>query len=199
MRAHAGGVIATGVIMLRNIVITLSLFFAGFVQAAAETSLYEDLLSLEFMNEQFESKVTETGIDLDSKDKIQVTEEISVSKIHINLEGPFPIPEGTTLDQAMNFNIDSIIRTTELNKDYPKKDRIAEGIGAVKVNVNGLEVGYIEYQVPSMNMAKFRRAIIVKDKKMYGFTLAYFDPSVDVKRGKVFDALIIMAVNSGKL
>lgn len=185
--------------MLRKVITTSLLLLSCFVNAGEDTTLFEDLIVLDFMRDKFEYKVTETGIDFDSKDKIQVTDEISVSKVHINLEGPFPIPKGTTLDQAMSFNIDSILKTTQLNKDYPKKDRVAEGIGAVKVDVNGLEVGYIEYQVPPMNMAKFRRAVIVKDEKMYGFTLAFFDPSVDVKRGMVFDMLVIAAVNSGKL
>lgn len=173
--------------MLKSIIITLSFLLSGFANAGEKATLFEDLIALDFMKEQFESKVTETGIDFDSKDKIQVTDEISVSRIHINLEGPLPIPKGTTLDQAMSFNIDSIIKTTQLNKDYPTNDRVAEGVGAVKVNVNGLEAGYIEYQVPPMNMAKFRRAVIVKDENMYGFTLAFFNPAVDVKRGMVFE------------
>ena len=185
--------------MLKTITIALSLVFSSFVNADEKTTLFEDLIVLDFMKEHFDSKSTDTGIDFDSKDKIQITDEISLSKIHINLEGPFTIPKGTTLDQAMSFNIDSIIKTTELNKDYPTKDRVAEGIGAVKVNVNGLEVGFIEYQVPPMNMAKFKRAVIVIDDKMYGFTLAFFDPTIGVKRGMVFDMLVIAAVNSGKL
>lgn len=185
--------------MLRKIITMSLLLLSCFVNAGEKTTLFEDLIALDFMQEQFESKITQTGIDFDSKDKIQVTEGVSVSKVHINLEGPFTIPKGTTLDQAMSFSIESIIRTTQLNKDYSPKDQVAEGVGAVKVDVNGLEVGYIEYQVPPMNMAKFRRVVIVKDDKMYVFTLAFFDPAVDVKRGMVLDMLVIAAVNSGKL
>ena len=83
--------------------------------------------------------------------------------------------------------------------EYPEKNRVTDGIGAIKLELNGMEVGYIEYQVPSMNMAKFKRAIIIKDKKMYGFTMIMFDPNLDKKRGMVFDMLVIAAVNSGKL
>ena len=185
--------------MQRNLLLAFMILCSGLVAAEENSSLYEDLLALEFMSEKFDSKTTETGITFDYKETVRVTDDISVSKIHINLEGPFKVPDGTTLDQAMSFNIDSILGTTELNKVYPDKNRVAEGIGAYKVDVLGLEVGYIQYQVPTMNMAKFTRAVIVKDGRMYGFTLAFFDPSVDVKEGLVFDMLIIAAVNSGKL
>lgn len=185
--------------MSKILLIVLLLFFGNSSAAEEKTTLYEDLLALEFMKERFDSKVTGTGIDFDSKDKFQTTKDMSISKIHINLEGPFPIPLGTTLNQAMEFNIDSVINTTELNKKFPKKNRVAEGMGAIKLDVNGFEVGYMEYQVPSMNMAKFRRAVIVKEDRMYGFTIVLFDPTVDKKRGLVFDMLVIAAVNSGKL
>ena len=187
--------------MGKYLFLTFSVLFWTGVLAGPndETTLYEDILALEFMHKDFDSKKTDTGVDFDSKDKVKVTEEIIVSKIHINLEGPFPIREDTTLNQVMNQNINSIFSTTELNKEYIPKDKVAEGMGAVKVNVNGLEVGYLDYQVPSMNMAKVRRALIIKNNKLYGFTISLFDPNVNPKRAMVFDMLIIAAINSGKL
>lgn len=177
----------------------LFLFCLNSLAHAEEKTLYDHILGLNWVFEGFDVTRTETGIDLDSEDTIKISDEKELSKVHINLEGPFPIPEGITLDQAINFNINSIIGTSKLNPDYPKENRVADGVGAIKVDVNGTEVGYVEYQIPNMNMAKFKRAIIVSEKGMYGFTMAFFDPSVEKKQGMVFDMLIIAAVSSGQL
>jgi len=168
------------------------------VVSAEEVSIYDDLLSIKWLTQDFEVTETEYGIDFDSEDKVEVSDGLVLSRIHTNLEGPFPIPDGTTIDQAINWNIDYIVSTADLNKDYPTENRVAEGVGAVKVDVNGFEVGYIDYQVPSMNMAKIKRAVLVSDKGMYSFTRIFFDPDVEEKRGMFFDALII-ALGRAKL
>jgi len=184
---------------VRKIQLLLCLLFLSPLVSAEEETLYDHILDLSWVYEGFSVTKTATGIDLDSEDKIKVSDETELSKIHINLEGPFPIPEGTTLDQATNFNINSVINTSQLNKEYSKENRVADGIGAIKVDINGTKVGYVEYQIPSMNMAKFKRAIVLSEKGIYGFTMVFFDPNVEIKRGMIFDMLVIAAVNSGKL
>lgn len=185
--------------MYKFIAIFFLLFCNSSSFAEENTTLYEDILAQEWIYEGFEVTKTETGIDLNSVEKIKISDEVTLSEIHINLEGPFPIPEGTTLDQAMTFNINSIIQTTELNKNYEPRNKVTDGMGAIKLDVNGFEVGYLDYQVPALNMAKIRRAVIVKENRLYGFTIVFYDPNIEPKRGMVFDGLVILAVGSGKL
>ncbi len=166
---------------------------------AEEKNLYDYILELDWIYKGFEVTKSDTGVEFDSNEKIRISDDVVLSEIHINLEGPFPLTEGTTLEQAMNRNVASILNTTELNKEYQPKHQIAEGIGGIKLELNGFEVGYLDYQVPAMNMAKIRRAILVKDNRLYGFTIVFYDPSIDPRRGMIFDSFVIAAVNSGKL
>ncbi len=195
---------------MRRFVIVFSilvLMLAPFSSLArGAKTVYDDMLEMGFMQQQFTHEVTSYGMNFYSVDKINLSDTVSASKIALYLEGPFVIPDNTTLNQVMDFNIDTILTTSVLNKDYPPGDKVAEGIGASIMNIGGSNVGFLDYQLPELSltnptnaMAIFRRAVIVKDNKMYGFTIAINDSTIDKGRIMVLDMLVIRALKSGKL
>ena len=86
---------------MHKITILLFSIFPIVLFASEDSALFEDLRESLFMKNDYVSEISKTGIDFNSKDKMKISEKESLSKIHINLEGPFPIPPGTTLDQAI--------------------------------------------------------------------------------------------------
>ncbi len=195
---------------MRKIVLAISIILITFLPlgstARGIAHVYGDMLAMDFMKSQFTYEATNVGVNFYSKDKVNLSNTVTASKVALYLEGPFPVPEGTTLEQVVAFHIETIMATSELNKNYPQHNRVADGIGATIVNMNGTNIGILDYQLPELSltnpsnaMAIFRRAVIVKDNKMYGFTIAINDLSIDEGRIMVLDMLVITALKSGKL
>ncbi len=163
------------------------------------SALYEELSTHELVGDSFHLKEIEHGIALSSKDEVKLADGSKASKVRIELQGPYVAPPGKSLKDAIAIQIDRIVKSKDLNEDFPEEDEVAEGVGATIVDVNGQNVAFIEYQIADADMPRVKRAMIFKDGKVYGFSLTLSHFSVNKRRAMLFDMLVIAAVNSGKL
>ncbi len=161
--------------------------------------LYEQLLGESFMQPEFAGQRTDTGLDFNTADTIVLAQVGEQPRIHINLEGPFPVAEGNGLDEVLSWTVDTLLASGELNPSYQSEYPIAEGIGAVKVDINGTKVGFLDYQLQWASNAAVQRALLLVEGRLYGFTMVEFDATAELGQGRRFMALVIAAVNSGKL
>ncbi|MFC2129928.1 hypothetical protein ACFLSQ_00690 [Bacteroidota bacterium] len=151
------------------------------------------------MKEYWTVESKDYGLHFSSKDQIENSKGQMISAVTLDMEGPVETPEGVTTKDAVEDNLDNILRTTPVNPHFKPSFPIGEGFGGAIVDINGQEVGFIEYEVLSDNIIFVRHGIIIKEQKMYAFTMIFFDPKVDRKKGMYMEMLIIAAVNSGKL
>jgi hypothetical protein len=140
------------------------------------------------------------GLHISSKEQIKNSKGKSISAITIDIEGPAPVGKDATIEQYVQSNLKAIIQSYPVNPNFKPKFHVGDGLGATITNINGTNAGLIEYEVPSdRGMIYAKHGLILKDQKLYTFTMIFFDPKADRSRSIIMETLMIAAVNSGKL
>jgi hypothetical protein len=162
--------------------------------------LYSHLYDNKDLFKSWEFEFVEYGLHLGSKEKFSNTKGKLISSITIDIEGPAFVKKGTTLEQEIQSNLNALVKSFPINPKYRPKHHVGDGLGATITDINGTKAGLIEYEVASdlgMNYAK--HGLILVSNKLYTFTMIFFDPKADRSRSITMEALMIAAVNSGKL
>lgn len=165
----------------------------------ARHPVFQALIDAGVFAEGFERVEMPNGIDFNAIRMVALGEGKSAPAIHFNAEGPFAIPPDVTLEDLLSQQIHNLDANVALNRDYHPEDEVIPGLGASIVDVNGTPVGFMDYQATFGKMARFQRALILVEGRLYGFTLVLFDPALDEREFMRLAAMVIAAVNSGAL
>lgn len=184
---------------MRYILSFILIGFSSLACAIEEVHLYDYIAAKDYIKTVFTVERKEGSVKFRSQEMYQVDETRKINKVQITLVGPYQFDYELGLADAANHLINDIKSRYELNLKYLPTNKIAEGIGAVTLKVNGLDVIYLDYQIEPLNNAMVKRAVILKQKKLYDFTLTDFSPNVGSRDAIVLDVIVIDAVNSGKL
>ena len=191
---------------MKTIKIFLLLSLLSFIQIQAfanDKEIFSVLSEKSFMNDflkSWEVERVDYGLHYFSKEKIKNPKGQEISAITIDFEGPVSTPDDLKIEDSVNSNIKSIINSFPINQDFKPSHPVDKGIGATIVDINGQKAGFIEYEVKAKdNMIYGRHCLILKDKKLYTFTMVFYDQKTDRKKGMALEVLAIAAVNSGKL
>ncbi len=184
-----------GKIMKNTIILFLILIFP--LTAFANGSVLDDVRELDFLKEAYEIATTQSGIDIKSKKTFKNSKGKIEPVTHLELEGPFGNAGFKNLEQGMNY-LAQIVRP-EVDEDYEVEDVIYPGLGAVIVDVNGTNVGLLEYKMNREPDTYVRRAILFSEKGLYSYSIIMHQSEPKSKTGLNLMAVVILSVNSGKL
>ena len=167
--------------------------------SADETDIYSILSDVSLLKDSWDVERVDYGLHFSSKEKTKNSKGQIISSITLDIEGPNSTPENITIEDAVNSNVENILRSFPINQDFKPSHPLGNGIGASIVDVNGQKVGFIEYEVQADRLIYARHCILLKEQRLYTFTMVFFDPEIDRKKGMALEVLVIAAVNSGKL
>ena len=191
---------------MKTIKIILLLSLLSFIQIQAfadDKDIFSVLSEKSFMKGFFKSWEVERvdyGLRYSSKEKIINPEGQKISAITIDFEGPASTPDNLKIEDAVNSNIRNILKSFPINQDFKPSYPVDKGIGVTIVDINGQKAGFIEYEIKAKdNLIYGRHCLILKDKRLYTFTMVFYDQKTDRKKGMALEVLAIAAVNSGKL
>lgn len=183
---------------LKELIICLILAGAA-SQVLANDDLYSHLLEANLPGASWQAHRTNYGIHYSSAETTRNSKGEKISSVTLDIEGPAAVSPELDIKDVLTSNIDNILKTTAINEKFQPAYPVRKGMGATVVNINGENVGFIEYEVPSNKMIYVRHGLILKNGKLYTLTMLFFDPKADRKMGMAMETLMIAAINSGKL
>jgi hypothetical protein len=158
---------------------------------AADDEFYAQLAKSEVLRVGFEAKRTETGVDFESKEQIQLNGQAH-PRFHFEVEGPLPVPNVKTLNQAVQL-IASFI-TPEIDAAHEEKDSVQPGLGATIVDVNGTKVAFLQYKNSKQPDTYCRRALIFNDGRLFSAEMSLHSVPENDRKGILLPALMIELV-----
>src|SRR5215475_4451554 len=145
------------------------LIAASLPAAGSDAGLYQQLEAADFMREKFTAKRTPTGIDFESKERV-LTEGRSHPKFHIEIEGPLPVDGATSLESALE-RVAAVV-APEVDRTHPEKNSTYPGLGVDLVDLNGVNVAFLQYKNAREPDTFCRRAVIYTNKHIYVATMS---------------------------
>lgn len=153
--------------VLRIVVWPLCLLAAS--QSLANGGVYAELESLEAISSRFNAFRTETGIDFRSRDEFDNSSGQRESVLHMELEGPFDLPQVDSVDKAAYLVVNMI--RSEVDSDYETDEMVVPGVGLQYVDINGTVVAMIDYKISHEPDTFAVRAVFLSGNGMYSFTI----------------------------
>ncbi len=163
----------------------------------ADGNLYSLLSDISLVKEKYEVVKTPTGIDLNSKDKFKNTKGKIEPVTHLMLEGPLRYKQIQNMEQAV-YATANVVRP-EVDIKYKNQKELYSGLGVDIVDINGTKVGIINYKMNREPKTYVRRAVTYTANGLYTFSIVMHKSKPKDKAGMLLEALLIAAVNSGKL
>lgn len=163
----------------------------------AEMDIYSYLSQTFIIKDNFEVVRTKTGIDLFSIDKFTNSKGKIESVTHLMIEGPLNYAQINDLKQAL-FATAEIVKP-EVDENYTSENEIYPGLGVDIVDINGVEVGILNYKMNHEPNTYVKRSAIYTKSGIYLFDIIMHQSEPNSKAGLTLFALLIAAVNSGKL
>lgn len=174
----------------------ISLLFLSFLSVAG-TSLYESLSTLPTLGDSFEIIKAPNGIDIKSKQKFENSKGKIEPITHMELEGPFKNDRFQTLEHGIQF-LGQLVQP-EVDEKYQTENMVYPGLGVAVVDVNGINVGLLDYKMNREPDTYVRRAVLLSDNGLYSYTIVMHKSEPKDKVGMQLMGLVIASVNSGKL
>jgi len=160
----------------------------------AENSVYTELESLETLLSRFTAARTETGIDFRSKDSFENSKGQHESVVHMELEGPFDLPQVDSVDKAARLVVNMILR--EVDPDYETDEMVVPGVGLQYVDINGTIVAMIDYKISHETDTHAMRSVFLSDKGMYSYTIVSHQSEPGSRDGLYLVAVVTATINS---
>ncbi len=166
-------------------------------EATAETDLYSELSTIFVVKDNFYVVTTATGIDLNSKNTFKNSKGKVEPVTHLMLEGPLNYPKIGNLQQGIFATADVV--KGEVDSAYKNKQELYPGLGVDLVDINGTQVGILNYKMNREPNTYVKRAIIYTSNGLYTYTIIMHQSKPKSKAGLTLMVLLIAAVNTSKL
>jgi len=181
---------------MRQISILIFILFSQSI--LAETTLYQDISNaMKSMSDKFEQIEMQQGLDFNSKETFKNSKGKVEPITHMYVEGPLKDDRVSTLEKGINFTAQLIFK--EVDANYKTENMIYPGLGVAVVDLNGTNVGILDYKVSHEPNTYGKRAVVVTEKGLYSYSISMHKSEPKDKAGLHLMTLLIASVNSGKL
>ena len=177
--------------------IFLALFFSVNLPLCAEPSVFDAIQKLALFKQDYQIVKTPTGIDILSIQQFKNSKGNTESIIHMELEGPIGKGHFNRLEQGIRF-LAGVVKP-EVDPKHKVENPIFPGLGLTVVDINGTQVGLVDYKMNREPDTYVRRAILISSKGLYSYSLVMHQSEPKSKADFKLIALVITSVNSGYL
>jgi len=162
---------------------------------AANAALYDWLEASDQMRQGYVATRTKTGVNFNSKARVDLPGIPEHPRRHIEIEGP------SMATGSLDDSLDAVIAATEpeVDKTYRADENTRHGLNITQVDVNGVDVAFLSYRSAREADASCRRALIHTPKGDYVVTMSMHGAVPRDRAGMALDMLVIEMVNSGLL